>query len=54
MKWTKVLVKVVAVILGFVSFVGAIEWFTVKQYDWDLWLLSHRMETRFEEEAGRE
>ena len=53
MKWTKVLVKVVAVILGFVSFVGAIEWVTVKQRDWDIWMLSHRAEAWFEKEAGR-
>lgn len=54
MKWSKVVIKIVAAVLGFVFFVWAIEWFTVKQYDWDIWLLSHRAETRFEEEAGRE
>ena len=51
--WKKVFAIVTAVILAFVSLVGAVEWFSIRQRDWDIWLMSHRAEVRFEEEAGR-
>ncbi len=52
-KWTKVFFKVLAAVLAFVAFVGTIEWATVKQRDWDIWMLSHRAEEWFEKGADQ-